>query len=82
MLAQAQAAFLTRQAETDAHLDHADIRFARIEARFVELTAQIAETDRRNTERFARIEALLTEHHHALETLTEAIRGKIGFKPV
>jgi uncharacterized protein involved in exopolysaccharide biosynthesis len=66
-LTQNQAAFLARAAETDA-------RIAQIDAR-------MAEMDRINTERFARIEALLLEHNRILQALPDAIRDKIGFKP-
>jgi hypothetical protein len=40
----------------------------------------VAETDRINTERFARIEALLLEHNRILHALPDVIRDKIGFK--
>ena len=36
--------------------------------------------DRVNTERFARIEALLIEHNRILQALPDTIRDKIGFK--
>jgi hypothetical protein len=61
------AAFLTRCTETDA-------RIAKIEA-------DIVETNRINSERFARIEAILMEHSRIMRALPEAVRDKIGFKP-
>jgi hypothetical protein len=49
--------------------------------------ARLAETDRINSERFARIETILmehtrilNEHSRILRALPEAIRDKIGFK--
>jgi hypothetical protein len=48
-------------------------------ARVSERDARMAEMERINTERFARIEALL-EHSRILQALTGAIREKIGFK--
>ena len=49
--------------------------------------AHMAETDRINSERFARIETILIQHSqflaeltHMLRALPEAIREKIGFK--
>ena len=49
-------------------------------ARASETDARVAEMDRINSERFARIEALLIEHSRILRALPEAIREKIGFK--
>jgi len=66
IMAQNQAAFLTRLAETDA--------------RHAKLEAEIAETNRINSERSARIEAILREHSRILQALPDAIRDKIGFK--
>jgi hypothetical protein len=66
LLAQQQTAFLARCAETDA-------RLARLQVEKIE-------TDRINTERFARIEAILIEHSRILRTMPDAIREKIGFK--
>jgi hypothetical protein len=65
-LNQAMATFLARCAETDA-------RIAKIEAEKVE-------TDRINSERFARIEAILRDLIRMMERLPEAVREKIGFK--
>jgi hypothetical protein len=50
-------------------------------ARIAELDARAAEIARVNSERFARIEALLLEHSRILKALPDAIRDKIGFKP-
>jgi hypothetical protein len=49
-------------------------------ARMSEIDARVADMDRINSERFARIEALLLEHNRILTALPEAIREKIGFK--
>lgn len=49
-------------------------------ARTLEIDARMAETNRINAERFARIEAILLEHSRILRALPEAIREKIGFK--
>ena len=65
-LVQAQANLVARMAETDA-------RIAAIHIRMVE-------TDRINSERFARIEAILMEHSRILRALPDAVRDKIGFK--
>ena len=54
-------------------------------ARIAEIDSRIAETNRINSERFARIENLLLEHNRilaehtrTLEALPEVIRQKIG----
>jgi hypothetical protein len=49
-------------------------------ARMSDIDARVSETDRINSERFARIEALLLEHNRILQALPDAIRDKIGFK--
>jgi len=49
--------------------------------RMSEIDARVADMDRLNAERFARIEALLLEHNRILQALPDAIREKIGFKP-
>ena len=56
-------------------------------ARMADTDKSMAETNKVNTERFARIEALLLEHNRILqehnkllEALPEVIREKIGFK--
>jgi hypothetical protein len=50
-------------------------------ARMSEIDARVSEMERINSERFARIEALLLEHNRILQALPDAIRDKIGFKP-
>ncbi len=50
-------------------------------ARMSEIDQRMSEMDRINTERFARIEAILIEHSQILQALPDAIREKIGFKP-
>jgi hypothetical protein len=47
-------------------------------ARAAEIDAGVAELQRSNAERFARIEALLLEHNRILQAMPEAIREKIG----
>jgi hypothetical protein len=49
-------------------------------AGLAETNSRMAETDRINSERFARIEAILLEHSRILRALPEAVREKIGFK--
>jgi hypothetical protein len=49
-------------------------------ARMSEIDARVADMDPVNSERFARIEALLLEHNRILQALPDAIREKIGFK--
>jgi hypothetical protein len=49
-------------------------------ARMAEIDARVAEMERTNAERFARIEALLLEHNRILQALPDAIRETIGFK--
>src|SRR5438045_3684502 len=41
---------------------------------------QMAQTERVNAARFARIEAILLEHTRILQALPDAVRDKIGFK--
>jgi len=48
--------------------------------RMSEIDLRVADMDRVNSERFARIEALLIEHNRILQALPDAIRDKIGFK--
>jgi hypothetical protein len=43
--------------------------------------ARISETDRVNSERFARIEAILSQLIHLVQELPEAVKERIGFKP-
>jgi len=49
-------------------------------ARIAEIDARMAETNRINSERLARIEAILMEHSRILRALPDAVRDKIGFK--
>ncbi len=63
---QQQAVFLARASEIDA--------------RMAEMARERIEIDRRNEERFVRIEALLIEHNRILLALPDALREKIGFK--
>ena len=63
ILVQVQAAYVAQMAEIDA--------------RRAEMNARMAEIDRTNTERFARIEALLLENNRLLEALPDAIPGQI-----
>lgn len=53
---------------------------AALGARLAELEKNIIETNRNNSERFDRIEAILIDHSRILHALPEAIREKIGFK--
>jgi hypothetical protein len=50
-------------------------------ARVSETDRQMAETNRMNSERFARIEAILAKLIRLIQALPEAVRDKIGFKP-
>ena len=45
-----------------------------------EMERRWEEVQRRNDERFARIEAILLEHSRILRALPDAVRDKIGFK--
>jgi hypothetical protein len=49
-------------------------------AQMVDINARMAEMNRINSERFARIETILLEHSRTLRALPEAVREKIGFK--
>jgi phage shock protein A len=66
-LAQNQTAFLARISETDAEM--------------AQIRRRMDETDRRIEERFARIEALLTEHSRILADLPEAVHRRFDFHP-
>ena len=48
--------------------------------RMTQIDARTAEMDRINSERFARIEAILIEHSRILRALPDTIGDKIGFK--
>ena len=50
-------------------------------SRISEIDARVAETDRVNSQRFDRIEAILMDLMRMMESLPEAVRDKIGFKP-
>jgi hypothetical protein len=54
---------------------------AESDARMAEMERINAERFARIEERFARIEALLLEHNRILQALPDLIRDKIGFKP-
>jgi hypothetical protein len=49
-------------------------------SQMADIRRQMAETERINTDRFARIEAILMDHSRILRALPDAIRDKIGFK--
>lgn len=72
-LVQAQAALV--QAQATLALEHTAFL-----AQMRESDVRMKETDRINSERFARIEAILMEHSRILRALPDAIRDKIGFK--
>jgi hypothetical protein len=79
-LIQSQATLMQNQAtlmQNQATLIQTQAAFL---ARVAEIDARLAEMDRINTERFARIEAILLEHNRLLQALPDAIREKIGFK--
>jgi hypothetical protein len=79
-LTQAQAALTQAQASlTQAHASLAHNQATFLE-RLSEMDARIAETNRINSERFARIESILMDLVHMMERLPEAVRDKIGFK--
>lgn len=80
LLVQTEAAFVARLSESDAQRLENERRHLEFERRHMEYERQTAE-------RFARIEAqmaeiirVLNEHGRILESLTEAVREKIGFK--
>jgi len=50
-------------------------------ARMSEIDSRVADMDRINSDRFARIEALLLEHNRILQALPDVMREKIVFKP-
>jgi hypothetical protein len=72
-LAQNQAILVQNQAAFQAQAAEASRRAAETDRRLIELEREIAA-------RFARIEAMLLEHHRILQALPDAIREKIGFK--
>ena len=72
-LEEALATLIQNQAAFVARMSGADVRMAEMERINAERFARIEE-------RFARIEALLLEHNRILQALPDAIREKIGFK--
>jgi hypothetical protein len=85
LMARSRGAGNGRLEEALATLIQNQAALVQIQAAFVvriaEIDASVAEMNRVNTERFARIEALLLEHSRFLKALPDAIRDKIGFKP-
>ncbi|HTU89797.1 MAG TPA: hypothetical protein VMF69_06860 [Gemmataceae bacterium] len=86
-LSQAQANLVQAQAnlvQASATLVQANAALAQQHTAFLvrmaEIDARMAETNRINSERFARIEAILMEHSRILRALPDAVRDKIGFK--
>jgi hypothetical protein len=84
LMVQNQAFFQVQIAESNRQIAEARAEGNRLRA---ETQREIAETNRRldqmqreNSERFARIEAILIEHGRILQALPEAIRETIGFK--
>jgi hypothetical protein len=49
--------------------------------RMADMEAEIKETNRVNSDRFARIETMLAEHSRALADLPEAVHRRFGFQP-
>jgi hypothetical protein len=80
-LTQAQAALVQAQATLVQNQAAFLARASEIDARVAKIDVQMAETNRINSERFARIETILLEHSRILLALPDAIRDKIGFKP-
>jgi hypothetical protein len=83
---------LTRLLQAQAALSETRVVFNQTQAAFNQslqsLSARMAETDRINAERFARIEAILLDHSRILEAhtrilrdLPDAVRDKFGFQP-
>jgi hypothetical protein len=73
-LIQNKATFLQNQTAILARMAETDVGIAELERINTERFARI-------DERFARIEALLLEYNRILQTLPDAVREKIGFKP-
>ena len=84
-LAQSLASFLARAAETDARIAENErahaLQMAEIEREHAKNMAAINERFAHVDERFGRIETILLVHNRILQTLSDAIRDKIGFKP-
>jgi hypothetical protein len=72
-LEEAMATLLQNQAAFLARISAMDQRYSEMDQRYSEM-------ERINSERFARIEAILLEHSRILQALPEAIRQKIGFR--
>ena len=72
-LLQTQTIMIETQAKFVGLLNQLDARLARVES-------QIAETNRLNSERFARIEVMLAEHSRIIRGHPESARGRNGFK--
>ena len=79
-LIQSQAVLTQTQAILNQTLAALNQTQAAYQVRHAEIEARIAEMDRINSERFARIEALLLEHNRILQALPDVMREKIGFK--
>ncbi len=71
-LEEAMALLINNQAAFVAQLRETDKQMAEMERTNTERFARIEE-------RFARIETLLLQHNRMLETLPDALRKKIGF---
>lgn len=87
LLLQNQASLLARVSETDREMVGIEREMLALRREKIEIDRQIAETrkdiaetNRRNDERFARIEKILLEHSRILQALPDMIRDKIGFK--
>ena len=76
---------LTSMLQAQASMLQAHASLAQNQAAFLsrisEIDARMAETNRVNSERFARIETILIDLMSMMERLPEAVRDKIGFKP-
>jgi hypothetical protein len=86
-LVQAQAILVKSQAEYQAQKALLDREVAEMKREQIEVERRLEERFRRidgalpgSMSAFARIEAILVEHHRLLEALPDVIRDKIGFK--
>ncbi len=86
-LTRAQASLVANEAALSLNLTAINQTLAAINqnqtallARMAATDAQIADTNRINSERFARIETILMEHSRILLALPDLIRDKIDFK--
>ena len=73
-LVQAQALLVQTQATTQAQITESQRGMFQYER-------EMAEFRRETAQRFARIEAILLDHTRILQSLPDAVRDKIGFKP-